>query len=154
MCIVLSHQICCRCSVTKFCLTLCDPMDCNTSDFPVLYYLLEFAQTHVHWVDDAIQPSHSLSSPSPPDLSLSQHHGLFQWVGSLLSDSQSIGASASASVLPMNIEGWFPLGLTVLISLLSKGLSRVFSRFFPYMGSCTWLAMVTNPELHLFVDTN
>ena len=50
---------------------------------PVLHYLLEFAQTHVHWVDDAIQPSHPLSSPSPPAFNFSQHQGLFQWVGSL-----------------------------------------------------------------------
>ena len=133
------YRIMLFCSVAKLYPTLCDPMDWNTSDFPVLHYLLEFAQTHVHWVDDAIQPSHSLSSPSPPDLSLSQHHGLFQWVGSLLSDSQSIGASASASVLPMNIEGWFPLGLTGMISLQSKGLSRVFSNTivqkYPFFGT-------------------
>ena len=57
-------------------------MDCSTPGFPVLHYLLEFAQIHVHWVSDAIQPSHSLSSPSPPALNLSQHQGLFQWVGS------------------------------------------------------------------------
>ena len=68
-----------------------------------------------------IQPSHPLSSPSPLALSLSQHQGVFQWAGSLHQVGQSIGASASASVLPMNIQGWFPLGLTGLISLLSKG---------------------------------
>ena len=64
--------------------------------------------------------------PSPPALNLSQHQDLFQWVGSLPS-GQSFGASASSSVLPMNIQGWFPLGLTGLSSLLSKGFSRVFS---------------------------
>ena len=74
--------LCYRCSVTQSCLTLCDPMECRTSGFPVLHYLPEFAQTHVHWVDDAIQPSHSLSSPSLAP-SLSQHQGLFQWVSSL-----------------------------------------------------------------------
>ena len=58
---------------------LCDPMDCSTPGFPVLYCLPEFAQTHVHWVNDAIQPSHLLP-PSLPALSLSQHQGLFQWV--------------------------------------------------------------------------
>ena len=121
------YRIMLFCSVAKLYPTLCNPRDCNTSDFPVLHYLLEFAQTHVHWVDDAIQPSHPLLPPSPSALSLSQHQGLFQWVGSLWSGSQSIGASASASVLPMNIGGWFPLGLTGLISLQSKGLSRIFS---------------------------
>ena len=58
-------------------------MDCSTPGFPVLHYLSEFAQTHVHWVSDAIQPSHPLSPPSPPALSPSQHQGLFQWVSSL-----------------------------------------------------------------------
>ena len=86
----------------------------------------ECAQTHVHWIDDAIQPSHPLSPLSAPGLILSQHQSLFQWVGSLYSGGQSTGASASASDLPGNVECWFPLGLTDLISLLSKGLSRVF----------------------------
>ena len=81
---------------------------------PVHHQLLEFVQTHVHRVGDAIQPSHPVSSPSPPALNLSQHQGLFQLGG------QSIRASASASVLPVNIQGWFPSGLTGLISLLSK----------------------------------
>ena len=58
------------------------PMDCSTPGFPVLHHLLEFAQTHVHWVSDAIQPSHPLLPPSPPALNLSQHQGLFQWVDS------------------------------------------------------------------------
>ena len=58
-------------------------MNCSTSVFPVLHYFSEFAQTHVHWVGDAIQPSHPLSSPSPPAFNLSQHQGLFQWVRSL-----------------------------------------------------------------------
>ena len=73
----------CRCSVAQWCLALCNPVDCSTPGFPVLHYLLEFAQSHVHRVDDAIPPSHPLSPPSPPALSLSQPQGLFQWVGSL-----------------------------------------------------------------------
>ena len=64
-------------------LRLCVPMDCSTPGFPVLHYPLEFAQTHIHWVGDAIQPSCLLSPPSPPAFNLSQHQGLFQWVGSL-----------------------------------------------------------------------
>ena len=67
-------------SVTQMCPTLCNPMDCSTPDFPVYHQLLEPTQTHVHWVGDAIQPSHSLLSPSPPALNLSQHQGLFKWV--------------------------------------------------------------------------
>ena len=57
-------------------------MDCSTPGFPVFHSLPDFGQTHVHWVSDAMQPSHPLSSPSPPALNLSQHQGLFQWVGS------------------------------------------------------------------------
>ena len=67
-------------SVAQSCLTLCDPMDRSTTGLPIHHQLLEFIQTHVHWVSDAIQPSHPLSSPSLPALSLSQHQGLFQWV--------------------------------------------------------------------------
>ena len=114
-------------SVTQSYQTLCDPMDCSTPGFSVLHHLPEFAQTHVHWFSDAIQPSHPLLIPSPA-FSLSQHQGFFPMSWLFASGSQSIGASASTSVLPMNIQRWFPLGLTGLISLLSKGLSRVFSR--------------------------
>ena len=69
------------CSVTKPCLTLCDPMDCSTPA-SLSFTISESAQTHVRWMGDAIQPSHPLSLPSPPALSLSQHQGLFHWVGS------------------------------------------------------------------------
>ena len=69
-------------SVTQLCLILCDPMDCSTPGFPVHHQLLELAQTHVYRVSDIIQPSHPLSSPSPPVSNLSQHQGLFQWVSS------------------------------------------------------------------------
>ena len=69
-------------SVTQSCLTLCDPMNRNTPGLPVHHQLPEFTQTHVHRVGDAIQPSHPLSSPSPPALNPSQHQGLFQWVNS------------------------------------------------------------------------
>ena len=69
-------------SVTQSCPTLCDPMNCSTPGLPVLHQLLEFTQTHVHQVGDAIQPSHPLSSPSPPAPSPSQHQSLFQWVNS------------------------------------------------------------------------
>ena len=65
-------------SVTHSCPTLCDPMDCSMPDFPVYHQLPELTQTHVHWVGDAIQPSHPLLSLSPPALNLSQHQGLFQ----------------------------------------------------------------------------
>ena len=69
-------------SITQSCLILCDPMDCSTPGLPVHHQLPEFAQTHVHQVSDAMQPSHPLSSTSPPAFSLSQHQGLFKWVNS------------------------------------------------------------------------
>ena len=113
-------------SVTQLCPTLCDPMNCSMPGFHVHHQLLKFTQTHVHRVDDSIQPSHPLSSPSPPAPNPSQHQSfpmsqLFAWGG------QSIGVSASASVLPMNTQGWSPLGWTGWTSLQSKGLARVFS---------------------------
>ena len=120
------------CSVAQSCLTLCDSTDCDMPCFPVLHCLLEFAQTHARWVSEAIQLSHSLLSTSPA-FYLPQHQGLFQWVRSFpkswffASGGQSIGASTSASILPGNIQGWFPLWLTGLISLQSKGLSGVFT---------------------------
>ena len=101
------------------------PHDCSTPGFPVLHYIPEFAQTHVHWVSDAVQPSLSLSPPSPPALSLSQNQSLFQWVGSLHQVTTVLELELHYQSFQMNIQGWFPL--TGLISLPSKGLSRVFS---------------------------
>ena len=77
------------CSVTKLCLTICDYMHCSMLGFPVLHCFLEFIQTQVHWVGDAIQPSHPLSPPSLPDLNLSQHQHLFQWVGPCFENSMN-----------------------------------------------------------------
>ena len=113
-------------SVAQSCLTLCDPMDCSTLGLPVRHQLLELAQTHVHPVGDASQPSHPLSSPSPPAFNLAQHQSL-QVSQFFTSGGQSIAVAATASVLPMNIRDWFPLGWTGWITLQSKGLSRVFS---------------------------
>ena len=99
-------------------------VDCSTPGFPVHHQLPELAQTHVHQVGNAIQPSHPLSCPYLPAFNLSQHQGLFQ-CQFFASGGQSIGVSASASVLPMAILDWFPLGWTGWISLQSKRLSRV-----------------------------
>ena len=95
-------------SVAQACPTLCDPMNCSTPGFPVHHQLPEFTQTHVHWVGNDIQPSHPLSSPSPPAPNPSQYQSfpmsqLFAWGG------QSIGVSASASVFPKNTQDWSPL---------------------------------------------
>ena len=97
-------------------------MDCSLPGFPILHYLLKFVQIHVHWVSDAVRFSNTLSpllSSIFPSIRVfsNQFFTLF---------GQNIGASSSASVLPMNIQGWFPLGFTGLIALLSKGISRIF----------------------------
>ena len=111
-------------------LTLYDPMGCSRPGFPVLPHLPELVQTHFHWIGDAIQPS---GCPLHPAIccpllflpSIFPSIGVFSSETALVSGGQSIGASASASVLPMNIQDWFLLGLTV-ISLQFKGLLRVF----------------------------
>ena len=135
-------------------------MDCSVPAFLVLHCLPEFAQTHVHWVGDAIQPSHPLSPPfsscsqSFPASRSSSMSQLFSLGG------QSIGASASASVLPMDIKEWFPLKY---ISLKSKGLSRVFSsttiwkhQFFgvqPSLCQLSQLYMTTGKTIALTIRT-
>ena len=87
-------------AVPKLCLTLCDPMDCSTPGLPVHHRPLEFTQTHVHRVSDAIQPSHPLLPPSPPTFNLSQHQGLFQ--ESVLRIRWSMYWSFSFSISPSN----------------------------------------------------
>ena len=118
---------CCCFSVTKSFLTLCNPMNCSMPGFPILHYLLEFAQTHVRWVSDAIQPSHLLSAPVSSCSQSFLASRSFPMSQLFASGGQSIGDSASDSVLPMIIQSWFLLVLTGLITLQSKGLSGVFS---------------------------
>ena len=112
-------------SVTQLCSNLCNLMDCSMPGFPVHHQLPELAITHVHQVSDAIQPSHPLSSPSPPVFNLPAS-GSFPVSQFFAPGSRSIGSSASASVFPMNTQDCSPLGWTDWISLQSKGLSRVF----------------------------
>ena len=112
-------------SVTQSCPTLWDPINCSTPGLPVHHHLPEFTPTHVHWVSDAIQPSHPRSSLSPPAPNPSHHQSLFQWVNSLHEVAKVLEFhSALALVLPKNTQDWSPLEW---ISLQSKGLSRVFS---------------------------
>ena len=96
---------------------LCDPMNCSTPGFPVLHYLLELAQTRVHWVGDAIQPFHPLSSPFPPAFDLSFPASRSFLISQLFASDGGPSIGASASVLPMSIQDCFPLELTGLISL-------------------------------------
>ena len=138
-------------SVSQSCLTLCNPMYCSTPGFPVHYQLPEVAQTHVHRVGDAIHQSHSLSSPSPLP-SIFPSIRVFPMSQFFASGSQRIGASASSSVLPMNIQDWFSLGLTGLI-LQSKGLSRVFSNTtvqkYQFFGA--QLSLWSNSHIHTWL---
>ena len=124
----INHKACCwYYSAAQSCPTICNPMDCSTPGFPVLHHLPELAQTHDHWVIDAIQPSQPLLSPFLSCPQSFPASGSFPMSQLFTSGGQSTGTSASASVLPMNIQDWFPLWLTGLISLQSKELSRVFS---------------------------
>ena len=134
-------------SVTHSCLTVCNPMDCSTPSLPVHHQLPEFTQTHVYQVSDAIQPSHLLSSPFPPAFNLSQHQSPFKWVSSSHQGGQSIGVSASESVLPMNIQDWFPVGWIGWISLQSKRFSRVQKHQF----FSTQLSLWSNSHMHTWL---
>ena len=113
-------------SFTQLCLTLCNPTNCSMPGLPVHRQLLEFTQTQVHQVSDAIQPSHPLSSPSPPAPNTSQHQSLFQWVNS----SREVAKywSFSFSLSPSNEHpGLISFRMDWLDLLAPKGLSRVFS---------------------------
>ena len=151
------------CSVTKSCLILGNPVDCSMPGFPALHYLLEFAQTHVHWVGDATWASHFLLLPSPPALNYSQQQGLFQWVGSLHQVAKVLKLQLQHQPFQcIFIQVWFPLRLTGLVSFLSKGGSRLFCsttvwkpQFFGVQPSlwsnshiCTWL--LEKPEFWLY----
>ena len=114
-------------SAVQSCPTLCNPMNRSMPGLPAHHQLPEFIETVVHPVSDAIQPSHPLSSPSPPAPNPSQHQRLFQWVNSSHEVDQSTGVSALASFLPKESQGWSPSEWLGWISLQSKGLSRVFS---------------------------
>ena len=113
-------------SVAQSCPTLCNPMNHSMPGLPVPYQLPESTQTHVHWISDAVQPSCPLLSPSPPSFNLPSIR-VFSCESALHIRWPNIGVSDSTSVLPMNIQDWFPLGWTGWIFLRFKGLSRVFS---------------------------
>ena len=124
---IVNLQDCCCCSVTESCPTLCDPMNGSTSGFPALHYLPEF--THLHWVSDASQSSHPLLPLSPLALNLFQHQGLFQWISSWYQVAKVLELQLQHQFFQRVFRvGWFPWGLTGLISMPPKGHSRDFSR--------------------------
>ena len=135
------------------CPTLCDPIDCS---MPLpCPHPSPTPRAHSNSCPSSwwCQPSHPLLTPSPPALNLSQHQDLFQGVSSSHSDGQSIGVSASASVLPINIQGWFPLGWTGWISLQSMRLSIVFSNTTvqKHQFFSTQLSLWSNPHIHTWL---
>ena len=145
-------------SVTQSCPTLCDPLDRSTPGLPVHHQLWEFTQTHVHWVDNAIQPSHPLSSPSPPVFDLSQHQGLFQWVSSshqvakVLELQHQSTSNEYSGLIPFRID-WFDL-LTfqrTLKSLLQPHCSEasVLQRSAFFMIHLSHLYMTTGKTIAL-----
>ena len=128
------RSLCCS-SVTKSLPTLSNPMDCSTPGFPVLHYLPEFAQIHVHWVGCYLSISSSVI-PFSSWLQSFPASGSFPKSRLFVSGGQSIGASAS--VIPVNSQGWFPLGLTGLISLQSQGLFTVWKPQFFSVQPSLW----------------
>ena len=151
------------CSVIQLGLILCDPMDCSIPGFPVLDYLMskikevfileEFAQSHVLWVGDAIQPFHPHVTVFCSCLHSFPASGCFPMSQLFASGGQSIRVAASKSVLPMNVPDRFPLGWTGWISLQFRGLSRVFSNTtvqkHQFIG--TQLSSQSNSHIHTWL---
>ena len=140
-------------SVAQSCLTLCDPMDCSTPGLPVHYQHTKSTQTHVHWVLWYHPTISSSVIPFASHLQSFPASGSFQMSQLFASRVQSIGVSALASVLPMNIQEWFPLGWTSWVSLQSKGLSRVFSNTTvqKHQLSCAYLSLYSNSHIHTWL---
>ena len=127
------------------------PWDCSTSGFPSLHYLLEFVKIHIHWVSDAIQPSPSLSSPSPPAFNLSEHQGLLQWVSSSHQVAKVVELQLQHQSFQWIFKGWFSLGWTGLISLYSNRLLRVFLSTIQNINSLA-LSLLYGPTLTSVLD--
>jgi len=133
-------------SVAQSCSTICDPTDCSMPDLPVHHQFPQFTQTHVHWVGDAIQPSHPLSSSSPPTFSVSQHQGIFQWVSSSHQVAKVLESQLQHQSFQWILKDWFPSGWTDCISLQSQRLSRVLSKTTESINSLA-LSFLYSPTL-------
>ena len=147
------HVLCCCCSVTQSYLTVCDPMDCSIAGFPVLHNLLEFAETLVHLINGAIQPSHPLLLPSLSALNLSQHQCLFQQVGSLLRWPKYW--SLSFSISPSNeYSGLISFMIDWLDLLAVQGILKSLLQHHNSNASILWhSAFFMVQLLHLYVIT-
>ena len=122
------------------------PMDCNTPGSSVLHCLPQFAQTYLPWVSDAIKPSQPLSPPSPPAFNLSQHQGLFQWVGSSHQVANELKLQLLALVLPMNSQCRFPLKLVGLILPFKDSQEPFLAPQFKNISS-SMLSLLNGPTL-------
>ena len=142
---------CYCCSVTQSCLTLCEPMDCS---MPASLSITNSQSLLKVMSIESVMPSNNLIlyRPFSSHLQSFPASGSFPMTQFFASGGQSIGTSASASVLPMNIQDWFPLGLTGLISLLSKGLSRVFSNTTVQKHQFFALSFLYSPTLRSIHD--
>ena len=142
----------CGCSVTKLCPILWDPMNTNVPGFTILHYLPEFAQTHVHRVSDAIQLSHPLSPPTPLALSSSQHQDLFQWVGSSRQVAKVLELQHQSFQWIFRVD-FLQDWRAGLISLLSKGLSRVFfsTTIQKHQFFSAWPSLWSNSHIHTWL---
>ena len=136
-------------SVARSCPTLWDPMDCSTPGVHAHNQIPKLVQTHVYQVGDALQPSYSVV-PFSSHLQSFPVSGSFPMSHFFTLSDHSTGVSASASVLPMNIQNWLPLGLSGLISLQSKTLSRVFSNttVWKHQFFCAQLSVWSNSHIH------
>ena len=148
---ITPYLCCCWSSVAKLYPPLCDPMNCSTSGFPVLYYLLEFAQTHVHWISDVIQPSHPLFSPSPLALRLSQmkvfsnESAVHIWWPKYWSFSFSISHSNEYSELISLRIDWFDL-------LAVQGTLKSLLQYHNLKISSSALSLLYDPTLTFVHD--
>ena len=140
-------------SVVQLCLTLCDPVNRSTPGLPVHHQFLEFTQNHVHWVGDTIQPSHPLPSPSPPELNLSQHQGLFKWVSS--SHQVTKYWSFSFSISPSNKHpGLFSFMMDWLDLLAVQGTLKSLLQHHSSKASTLWRsAFFTVQVSHPYMTT-
>ena len=137
--------LCCCCLVAKACLTLWNPKDCSMPGSPVFHYFLEFAQIHVHWVGNAIQPSHPLLPPSLCTFNLSQHQNLFQWVGS----SHQVAKELALQLQHQSFQWIFrtnPLGLGGLISAV-QGTLKCFLQYQSESINSLVLCLLCGPTL-------
>ena len=133
------------CLVANLCPTPCNPIGCNTPGRPVPLHLTEFTQTHIHWVSDAIQPSHPLSSPSPPTFNLFQHQGLFQYISSSHQVAKVLEFQLRHESFQWIFRVDFLLGLTVWSPFFSSTTVQNHQFFgtqpslWPNSHMCTWL---------------